>query len=139
MNEGYEEIIYVQNILTCIHIYLLLVFTGSCLIHSFSWFFHLNGLLIILTVSLLIFSCFIIRFKHYYHQLDHDAQLTVFVFVNVLLTELQGVTYRHLSSRSSSTLMQAQQQSIDFHRQLTGDTEERLGAICMTQINKHGF
>lgn len=111
-------------------VYWKLFISFLLLVLSFKWLFdHVH-------CQFINVSCFIIRFKHYYHQLDHDAQLTVFVFVNVLLTELQGVTYRHSSSRSSSTLMQAQQQSIDFNRQLTGDTEERLGAIRMIQINK---
>lgn len=38
-----------------------------------------------------------------YHQLDHNAQVTV--FFNVLETDMQAVTYEHLSSDSVSTLM----------------------------------
>lgn len=62
---------------------------------------------------------------NYYNQLDHNAQVTVFGFLNVLVTELQGVTYGHSSSDSSSTLMNAQQQSLNFQQQPTGESDQR--------------
>lgn len=66
------------------------------------------------------FTCSIIYFIDNYHQLDHNAQVTVFGFMNVLVTKLQAVTYDHSSSDSSSTLIKAQQQSINFQQQPTG-------------------
>uniref|UniRef100_A0A8W8MMH3 Uncharacterized protein n=1 Tax=Magallana gigas TaxID=29159 RepID=A0A8W8MMH3_MAGGI len=58
-----------------------------------------------------------------YNQLDHDAQVTVFVwFLNVLVTELQGVTYGHSSSDSSLT--KAQQQSVNFQQQPTDESDQ---------------
>uniref|UniRef100_A0A8W8ML01 Uncharacterized protein n=1 Tax=Magallana gigas TaxID=29159 RepID=A0A8W8ML01_MAGGI len=43
-------------------------------------------------------------------------------FLNVLVTELQGVTYGHSSSDSS--LMKAQQQSVNFQQQPTGESDQ---------------
>lgn len=50
----------------------------------------------------------------------HKSQC--FVFLNVLVTELQGVTYGHSSSDSS--LIKAQQQSVNFQQQPTGKSDQ---------------
>uniref|UniRef100_A0A8W8MDM5 Uncharacterized protein n=2 Tax=Magallana TaxID=2171616 RepID=A0A8W8MDM5_MAGGI len=66
-----------------------------------------------------------------YNQLDHDAQVTVFVcFLNVLVTELQGVTCGHSSSDSS--LMKDQQQSVNFQQQPTGESDQ-VGLIMQAR------